>query len=431
MKHQKLDEFLKSRLDNTSTPVPKDIWASIEEQLDQNDRLRHIESTKLSFKSIYKQIIGISVAASVALILGINLIDEGQDLKNHIVEDKNNTSSLTNTHVFVPSTNNFKNSTSNQDKNQALINQQLIASNQIAINYSKSTYTPRVISSLAPQSRIEVLDASIPEIPQLMPKDPSIQLMSSANSIGNSSIYDIDVKVTNIKDEEKRQFNSEKTVATENSSIQEPDLIDRIFVGDHSISDPVLLQNKKSVVAIGGGYNYGTLDQGYALTLSSKKDINQKWFIQGNFGVLFNDAGSNQSMVAADFLSLKKSIKQNVNSVTSTIGFNDPNDYIFLQFSPILGYNISKSLNVGLGPDYQHLISNLGHDIIYFSGAGSGNLLPSRDFGLLGKADYKINSRFNAGLIYRSGINSFIRNNINIQNRNYFQIQINYILNKK
>src|SRR5690606_3738588 len=130
-----------------------------------------------------------------------------------------------------------------------------------------------------------------------------------------------------------------------------------------------------SVVSLTAGYNYGTLDQGLAISLSSKKEINNKWYFEGNIGMVYNQAGQNQSMFAGDFLSFKKKVRNNQNVVATASMFENPNDYLFVQFNPIIGYQLNSKVNFGIGPDFQQLISNMGQDIIYFSGQGSGNLL--------------------------------------------------------
>lgn len=426
MKHQKLDEFLKSKVDKSATPVPDNLWNKIEERMDKNDRLKQMQSTKVSFMSLYKRIVGVSVAASVGILLSIVIFNTESGTNGHEVKSDHTIAHNNQINAYVPTSTSNAKLTYNIPSNNIQQYQRIIAQNQNVITDLHRSISHNNAKAFIPESNIAHIDSVIfTTSDQFQPVVNLKQRIYEYNQGVNLPKEPIEIAyvdpIEKIHDDQHisvgplmKSTDTEKTLLDNTGSI----IIDDKYA-------------KQSVLTIGGGYNFGTLDQGYAFSLTTKKDINRKWYIEGNVGVVFNDAGQNQSMFAGDFLSLKKSMKMNTNSVTSSVGFDNPNDYIFLQFSPVIGYNISQFINIGIGPDYQQLISNLGHDIIYFSGYGSGNLLPSRDLGLLSKADFKLNKRINAGVMYRSGINSYIRNDINIKNRNYFQLQLNYILHKK
>lgn len=432
MKHQRLDDFIKGKFDGEMQQPPNDMWSRIENSLDTHDYLKENKNTnRKSIFLFYRKMLSIGVAASILVTIAVFSINEFFPTK------QSTETNLTNKNQILPVppinlTQTLSNSNRLTSNNNSLAYyNQSIQQNQNSINQYIQNYSKGISSNQSFQLN-KNFDVSSLDIDQydILPQN-SIEnhyayqpyTTNSKNTLNNSSIVSNGMS-------DNQEFN---TTLDEKLQLPKYDNLtiviqpkDKIYINQPNKSS----DKKNSLIALGGGYNYGTLEQGYALTLSTKKDINNNWYIEGNMGVVYNEAGNNQSKYPGDYLSFKKNLKANPNSVVAESYFYNPDNYLFLQINPVFGYKITPHINVGFGPDYQQLITNLGQDIIYFPQAASGKLLPRSDFGILGKAEFRFTKRIKAGFVYREGVTSYIRNDINIQNRSYYQFQLNYILHK-
>lgn len=177
---------------------------------------------------------------------------------------------------------------------------------------------------------------------------------------------------------------------------------------------------KQLYYGVSGGYNYGSLEQGGAVAFNTRKNLNEKIFIDGAVGLVLNNSGPYQANFSGDFIAYK-SKPQMINSTDRNNKFSNSDAFYFLQVNPTVGINLAKFLDVSVGPDYQQMLTNANSDVVMFQ---ESKLLPKHDLGLTGKAEFGLNQNLKVGILFREGITPIITNNSNISNRRYIQLQL-------
>lgn len=210
------------------------------------------------------------------------------------------------------------------------------------------------------------------------------------------------------------------------------------------LAEPAKINTGKTAISFTGGVNYGSLNAGYMVGINAQKSVSKKVFIEGNMGIVNN----NVQYVAAN--------KSAISATPGTNGFNaadaDPNNiktaeiqaaYVapnpanlyYLQVTPSVGYNIYKGLSVSFGADFQQLLQNSadndendGLASMAVNDRSERKYIPSFDIGVTGKTEYMLTKRLKAGIAYRNGVNSLLKNNKLYLDRNYLQVQLKYTI---
>lgn len=191
----------------------------------------------------------------------------------------------------------------------------------------------------------------------------------------------------------------------------------------------------KFILGVSGGVNYGNINSGYAVALSARHDFNDKLYIDGNMGLVYNNANtqeviglpSNLTHITQSAIPVKSAM--NRKSVTHMPNANT----MYLQFNPQLGYKIFDFLSVSTGPDIQKMLNvgaNQNNEFNYYTFNRDGTIsqLPDVDLGFNTQTEIKISEHLKAAVIYRMGVNQLLQNDLGLKygNRNYFQFQFKY-----
>jgi hypothetical protein len=176
----------------------------------------------------------------------------------------------------------------------------------------------------------------------------------------------------------------------------------------------------KTSISLAGGFNYGSLNAGYAASVNAKKKIGRKLFVEGDLGFMQN--------------------QQVVSSSMSTTGFNSvagggaagrpakleekPNDIYYFQLSPSLGYQLHEKISIGAGVDMQKLLDGSTTDRPVVATEDGFKMIPLWDAGITGKTEYNISKRVKAGILYREGINNMFSGDKRYFERRYLQVQM-------
>ncbi len=189
-------------------------------------------------------------------------------------------------------------------------------------------------------------------------------------------------------------------------------------------------------VGINGGYNFGTMNTGYALSIKAKANITKDVFIDGTVGIAMNNMNTPTYNVPMSNVKARPSGASNQNVNLPAVK-NEAQQLLYMQVNPSVGYNVNKRITVSMGADLQRLVKTQGSDPInnnvYFDAANrSVSIIPQTDLGLTGKTEFNISKNISAGLIYREGINNLFRTadmemeGVNYLNRRFMQVQFTY-----
>ncbi|HTN46031.1 MAG TPA: hypothetical protein VL098_06745 [Flavipsychrobacter sp.] len=187
-----------------------------------------------------------------------------------------------------------------------------------------------------------------------------------------------------------------------------------------SENDDPTKRDGKASISLAGGFNYGSLNAGYAASVNAKKKIGRKLFVEGDLGFMQN--------------------QQVVSSSMSTNGFNSvagggaagrpakleekPNDIYYFQLSPSLGYQLHERISIGAGVDMQKLLDGSASDRPVVATEDGFKMIPLWDAGITGRTEYNISKRVKAGILYREGINNMFSGDKRYFERRYLQIQM-------
>lgn len=195
-------------------------------------------------------------------------------------------------------------------------------------------------------------------------------------------------------------------------------------------------------MSVGGGYQYGNLNGGVAMNVNAHIPIGHNTFLEGTAGVVINNSTDNTLRYNGDFIASKakanspkaKPGRGNNGSVAAAAHnpYSTANGLYYLQLSPSIGVNVTKRIDISAGPDYQQMLNNSqSQDVVLFGKDNQSAVLPTNDFGVNAKIEYKISPSLKTGLQLRNGVNNLLRNENNYANRRYMQVQLKYILPTK
>lgn len=187
----------------------------------------------------------------------------------------------------------------------------------------------------------------------------------------------------------------------------------------------------RTVLSVGGGVNYGTLNTGYALGVSAKHKLGDHFFIEGSLGMLYNNNAHN----VADYNTISGFKAAARPSSAGSMKLNAPaispiENLYYVQVNPALGYEISEQFSLSLGGDLQHLITaDAASPTVQYS-AEKVRIFPVLDLGLTGKTEFSISPEIQAGILYREGLSAWLKSDPGTAylNRRYIQVQFKYSL---
>ncbi len=218
-------------------------------------------------------------------------------------------------------------------------------------------------------------------------------------------------------------ISEEEGSVVSNPGIPQNNLVksDHFRLPNHEFKD-----TKRTYLAIGGGVNYGTFNTGYALGFSAKQELGNKLFIDGSISMMYNNNMQNIAHIPQQIMSFHDHNPSAIKEMSSTA--NQSPSFLYLQFNPSIGYELSEELSISIGTDVQQLIGNENYhtETLHITDGGI-RTFPTMDFGLTGKTEVKLTPHIQAGFLYREGLNNLLKSQpIPEINRRYFQVQFKY-----
>jgi hypothetical protein len=192
--------------------------------------------------------------------------------------------------------------------------------------------------------------------------------------------------------------------------------------------------HKNISLGVNGGYNFGTLNSGYALAINAKTQVSSDVFIGGTIGVAMNNIQTTNTTAVSIPVSNAKARPSagNQNSVNLPAVTSTTHNLAYIQFNPSVGYNISKNITFSIGGDVQRLVTSKGSEdinVVFDPTQNQSSLIPKTDLGITGKTEFKLAKNISTALVYREGVNNLVSNATNgmdYLNRRYIQVQLSY-----
>lgn len=191
-------------------------------------------------------------------------------------------------------------------------------------------------------------------------------------------------------------------------------------------------QAPHTYLGINGGYNFGSLNSGYAVAIKGRTHISNEVFLDGAIGINMN----NLPFTAASVPMMNAKARPNMadqKSVNTPAIKNPTQQLLYVAFNPSVGYKVNKRVNVSIGGDVQRIVKDRKRDevnVIFDPNTNKTALIPQTDLGLTGKTEIQLTKNISAGLLYREGINNLFSNKGNDElhyiNRRYVQVQMTY-----
>lgn len=197
---------------------------------------------------------------------------------------------------------------------------------------------------------------------------------------------------------------------------------------DAEIEKPV--QPKRTTINLVGGVAYNNALAGYSLGASANRKLGNKLYIEGNLAYVnnsFGAANADKSMAVGAFADQYDINEQPNPNAAKIKSLENTNTLSYVQFSPIVGCQVTERFNIGAGPDFQQLIN---------TGTVLSEVYSTFDMGVIAKAEFGITEKLKAGVQYRNAVNKFLKNETGLfgektNERNYMQVQLKYsIFNK-
>lgn len=218
----------------------------------------------------------------------------------------------------------------------------------------------------------------------------------------------------------------------ENTSLQHPkERIDtpgfEQKMRQHGYEEPMLSytktennSNHKHInLSVAAGFNYGTINTGYAIGAAIDKKLGNKLGLEVTMAYVGNTAAasSGSSSQPPPYSPPGKPSPAPVVASYSQLNY--------VQFAPMADYSLSKKITLSAGADLQRLLQDHDVTVMYDNDL---KVAPPIDLGMLLRTEYAIFPFLKAGLSYRLGANNIVAPGNNYFDRNYMQIQLKYKL---
>ena len=192
---------------------------------------------------------------------------------------------------------------------------------------------------------------------------------------------------------------------------------------DKDVIEPSQRTGKKLSLSFTGGFNYGTLNEGYTAGVNARKKVGNKFFVESDLALVSNKASqANLSPDQLNTLNTTGHLREKPAEVKS------PSNYLYVQFNPTVGYQLANKLSVGLGSDFQRVLGSEGDEERLVYQNDETKLLPGLDVGLTGRTEYAVTKSLKAGILYREGINNFLNGGDTYFDRRYVQVQLKFTI---
>jgi len=179
-------------------------------------------------------------------------------------------------------------------------------------------------------------------------------------------------------------------------------------------------EHKRINLSVAAGFNYGTVNTGYAIGAAIDKKLGNKFGLEVMLAYVGNTASASGSQYPPQPPPYTPPGKPSPLPATAS---SSPLNY--LQFAPMADYSLSKKLTLSAGADLQRLLQDHDVTILYNDNL---KVAPPIDLGMLLRTEYAIFPFLKAGLSYRLGANNIVAPGNNYFDRNYMQIQLKYKL---
>jgi len=173
-------------------------------------------------------------------------------------------------------------------------------------------------------------------------------------------------------------------------------------------------------LSVAAGFNYGTINTGYAIGAAIDKKLGNKFGVEVMVAYVGNTASASGSQYPSPPPPYGPPGKP---SPVPAAASSSPLNY--LQFAPMADYSLSKKLTLSAGADLQRLLQDHDVTVMYDNDL---KVAPPIDLGMLLRTEYAIFPFLKAGLSYRLGANNIVAPGNNYFDRNYMQIQLKYKL---
>lgn len=400
MKNHELDELLRSKLDRHSQ-VPGGVWGQIEDKLEAQERAKtSLQATKPKRKIWLMAASVLAVCATAGTLILSDKNARVQDLDPiSIVQQENKLpgqAQQNNISESIPNEQPKPDRASNLGLSAPLPNdEQVLAADDAELPIIA---LPKVITAIAhlETPRLQITESRNPILNFATPL--ALEISIDEEKIVEAKVEKKNFEFAQIKERDKQTF----------------DL------------PPATKEEPKVSYGMSGAYAYGSLKNGSTVALTTRRPLNDRFFIDGSVGLVMNNSSPYQANFKGDFIAFKREPQQ-ITSSRSNL-FTNSEAFYFVQINPSIGINVGKKLDFSLGTDYQQMLTNRDADVVMFQ---QSKLLPRHDIGLTGKTEFGITDNLKAGLMYREGITPIISNNNSISSRRYFQVMMKLQIWKK
>lgn len=373
MKQKEFDNYLRDAFEKASLPYEADNWRKLSATLDeQRERKRRIILWPLA-----------SIAASIAMALGITTwinYDRQQPVQANKIERS-----------------------TGQQTSKPAIQKTTPTVQQQTLTYTAS---PAKNKSHAATTAIhEAVSEATIEPPLVYNQQPAIaQAALTAETLISSETKEPTVV-------EKKRL---------------PDIITLNELPKYYDASDYTKSNRKPFISMSGGLNYGTLNGGYVMGFAAGKKISNRIYLEGDIAFVGNIGGEKTKYT---FVQKTQAYAKgtSVQPTTSSQTIQRFYNLYYAQFTPTIGYQMSKNLTLGVGADMQRLLMN---DVLITETDKPEDAmqLPTFDMGLVGKTEYKLSKEIRASVYYRKAMNQALQSNSKLLNRDYLQVQLKFTI---
>lgn len=187
-----------------------------------------------------------------------------------------------------------------------------------------------------------------------------------------------------------------------------------LVLGNNNLFELKVKSVNRTLFSLAGGMNYGSMNAGYMAGINARQKLGKKLFVEGDLAVVNNKASESFTQQQQQIATLQR----------TPIDYKDAN-LLYVAFNPLVGYQVTKSIALGVGADVQRLVNendllvNVNDEI---------KTVPGTDIGLTGKTEVSLTERLKAGILYREGVNNFLNSSNQFFDRRYIQVQLKFIV---
>lgn len=251
-------------------------------------------------------------------------------------------------------------------------------------------------------------------------------------TITNKPTYPAADVVTN-SNSEKASTDIAFNTGTKNNNSKKQNVFSSL--NESIIADASSDRNRKTIVSLAGGYNYGSIGSGYSVGATARHNISERLYVEADIAYVRNNSSSSQTKVETTYAyntktadpntgihPLADQITKETKLSTTTKSYN----LNYLQVTPLMGYKLHKKVSVGVGPDIQRLIADNKPEL---SDVTPYSEIPGIDVGVMGRTELSLTDKVKASISYREALNNVLNGGTRFIDRSYLQFQLKFALN--